>query len=326
MLLLVLLAFSLRFSLAEIAFCGSYPEKLDRSIRKGREHRSSQANSAFQCLIWSCGCHSRCIASFHEGTGVCRSISLGNLPYQWLKSCPTFATNDSSEWTTFLADSSAEEYTRPAGLWVLDNAFRACNLGRTGQTVTLREGGLKYLDPGPGQATGARFARFHKNIYPLIRHKLQGSSIFNFNKPFVIALWVRMSVHQTPKALSLLNGWNDKAFRSSIVLTMERKKKDAFYFNHYRELEASLEKSTSWRHISWMFFGKKMYFFSADGKFVDLTQSVESDVDPIQPTDFFIGYIWGKEDFRFFGNMACISIYERIDRNESFDKIRKSCP
>lgn len=157
--------------------------QIDGVISDSFVQQNISARSAIDCFVSSCDCFSRCILSFHHGSGVCLSTPLSALPLDWMRQCDLLTTSKDSAWSSYVPNEILEhgiKWKRPSGLWLLDKAFRGCNLGSKGRLLDASNVRETWTVAGPRTSSHAKYMRFDASFYPVIQILHGNKSLINF--------------------------------------------------------------------------------------------------------------------------------------------------
>lgn len=288
--------------------------------------KESTARSQLECIIQSCDCRWRCIASFHAQSGVCLAALVSRLPLDWMKQCLLTSDNDNS-WSTYISkEALSASVGRPNGLWLLDNLFRGCNLGSKGRLFDSSETGVTWNATGPSGIAGPeKFARLNAPSRLEIEVNQGGQLLLDFTQRFTMLVWVK--TEDVAKVMPIIQGSagaNDKIqfwfYPSSNQdqILLGQKKTFLSTINGQGRLH--------WRHLAAL-VDVNTYAAFLNGSSWQLP-TPNSHGRHGMPEILGLGYPpQSPPNAKYFqGSMACAAVFERVLSSEEIRSFMNFCP
>lgn len=293
-----------------------------RSINK----RKIAAHSEMECVMTTCDCSTRCIASFYRPSGTCLSATITSLPLEWLKQCDLLIDASDGSWATYISSQAltSEASERPSALWLLDDMFRGCNLGSKGRQLDCSETGVTWDAVGPlGKASRQRFARLDNNSRPVIEVSHEGQFLLNFNQSFTMMVWVKTD-DVPPLKSPILDGIS-KGNQSLQMWFWPGANQSQIFVGHVRSFSSEIkaEGRLQWRHLSLVYANDYKLFLNAS-KWEILSKYHAAKA--AQPDILTVGFRFNDRLNYYQGSMACIAIFERALQIEKIESFMNYCP
>ena len=293
--------------------------------------KKSTARSKLECVIQSCDCRWRCIASFHARTGVCLAASISRLPLDWMKQCGLLTSDDDNSWSTYIsreALTTNASVGRPSGLWLLDNLFRGCNLGSKGRSLDFSETNVTWNVAGPSGIVGPeKFARLSAASRPKIVTYQGGQFLLDFSQRFTMLVWVKTD--DVVQEMPIIQG--DAGNNSVLVFWFyPSKNQDQIYLFHkatyYSDIIA--QGRLHWRHLSVRKDGDTYAIFVNGSSYRFPYREEGTNGSPE-----VLGLGFAPQSSRrhhassfYQGSMACVAIFERALSSGEIKSFMDFCP
>lgn len=293
-------------------------------------NKESTARSKLDCVISSCSGPARCIVSFHSRSGLCIASPLPRLlPLSWLKQCGLLTVTLDPLWSSYISNMPEATWERPSGLWLMDSAFRGCNLGAKGRQLDSSDVGVGWSSVGPrGETWGLKYARLNKTSQPVIQVLHGGTYLLNFIQPFTVMLWLRND--DVDDQLVILDGRYDPApikFATRFWFFNSRNQDMLLFCRDYCTYTTKNAMGRLWwRHVAFVFEGGQNFKVYQNGTLLPVFK-FRKDNNPSEVKQLHVGFHHQNyPNYNFRGAMACISMFEKpLDVNE-IRAIMNECP
>ena len=310
--------------------------QLDFDIKEGHQEATLTAPDEIACGRRACGCRSEpCVFSFHP-SGRCLSRAGPHMPLAWIKE-PLPWINDSQSWLNATFPWIAQRKTEwvsfvsgavdlPKALWPLSSVYGGRNLGSLGQRFNISAvDNVAWTGTGPlGQSIG-KFARLDGSTNPRVVAQHDGKKLLDLSKPFTITMWVKTD--DVTRSMPLLEGYEGSAISFAFWFFPSNTQNQLFAFQNatrypYHQFLSTLDDTDrlEWRHLACVHDGQGSFSFYLNGNQWPVSERINSSHAISSLSEVLtmnIGFRSADIGFqnggfvRFFGNMACIMIFEQ---------------
>lgn len=339
--LLVMLLHCLALSLLELlAFSNAagscFFSKFDFAIQEGHQQTTLAAEDPIHCARQGCGCPSEsqfCVVSFHSSSGRCWARTSPSLfvaaigeHLPWINNSGSWI-NDSLPWLTQHGDwesyITGSTVLQPKALWPLDSVYRGRNLGSLGPKFNLTVENVVWTDAGPLGRIPGNFARLGSTtkIYVAAHHG--GKKLLDLSKPFTITMWVKTD--DRVQVMPIIESYGKSNARNFLFWFWSSRYQDQLFISEPRTAYTTINKSDrlNWRHLTCKHRGASKFSFYLNGNEWPLVH--EENPTPIKEMEIIYIGLRLKTNQRFYGNMACLMIFDKALTADEIKRVSSLC-
>ena len=297
-------------------------------LRGDFSRKNITASSLLSCIIFGCDdmLTLRCVGSFNQKTGACRTATLNAVPLSWTKAY-IFNNSSDEDWVAFAPSRSLVSQQTPPGLWMMDHMFRGRNLGSAGSFFDSSVEGLKWSSAGPlGASSDWKYSLFDGSQKPAIINKQNDHYFIDFTKPYTLGVWIK-TVDQR-KNFPVIEGWSTIGDeRSWYIWFFRSTRADQITVLGNAWGTRSFVNNTSkllWRHLAVSYRGGKDISLFLNGSIWAIEYTIPAHTTNLKFAEVFnIGH---RGNDRYKGSIACLIYYKSAFNAEQVRTLMHNCP